>query len=72
MLRAPERFLNPMLIENQNEIFTPPPQDIAAEYNVTYDEAYHGASGYMHSTYAPFFWPLTSKTLDNVHGLWCC
>ncbi|KAM0708982.1 hypothetical protein Q7P35_003018 [Cladosporium inversicolor] len=53
----------------KNEIFTPPPQDIAAEYNITYDENFHGSSGCMHSTYAPFFWPLTKTIIQATKEL---
>lgn len=44
----------------ENELFTPPNKDIAEEYNVTFDPSVHGTSGYVHSSYSPFFWRTTS------------
>jgi hypothetical protein len=46
---------------DQNEVFTPPVDEIRDEYNITWDENAHGYKGYMHSTYSPFIWPTTSK-----------
>lgn len=45
----------------QNENFAPATSEIAAEYNITVDHAVHGYSGYVHSTYSPFYWPTTSR-----------
>jgi hypothetical protein len=50
-----------MLITFQNEKFTPPTKEISAEYGIKDDLVFHGDKGYMHSTYSPFFWPLTSE-----------
>ncbi|KAH7311455.1 hypothetical protein B0I35DRAFT_514229 [Stachybotrys elegans] len=41
----------------KSETFTPPIDEIISEYNVTWDLAAHGFSGYVHSTFPPFFWP---------------
>ncbi|KAI8649919.1 hypothetical protein NCS56_01443000 [Fusarium sp. Ph1] len=46
---------------NKNEIFTPPNKNIAQEYDINFDPSVHGTSGYVHSSYSPFFWPTTIK-----------
>ncbi|KAL6408757.1 GMC oxidoreductase [Ilyonectria robusta] len=53
----------------KNEKFTPATAAIAAEYNITYDAAAHGTSGYMHSTYSPFFWPTTKNMVGALKEL---
>ncbi|KAH6867735.1 hypothetical protein B0T10DRAFT_596953 [Thelonectria olida] len=53
----------------KNEKFTPPSDAIVSEYNVTYDAAFHGTSGYMHSTYSPFFWPTTKNIINAIKEL---
>ncbi|KAH7140350.1 hypothetical protein B0J13DRAFT_596606 [Dactylonectria estremocensis] len=53
----------------KNEKFTPPTKAIAAEYGVTVDASAHGTSGYMHSTYSPFFWPTTKNFVAAVKEL---
>jgi len=50
----------------QNEKFTPPTDEIKKEYGVTVDPAAHGSNGFIHSTYSPFFWPTTSKSLCKL------
>ncbi|EEU37666.1 uncharacterized protein NECHADRAFT_87433 [Fusarium vanettenii 77-13-4] len=47
----------------QSEFFMPPNKDIAQEYNITFDPSVHGTSGYLQSSYSPFFWPTTSQLL---------
>lgn len=50
----------------KNEIYTPPNDFIATEYNVTYDASAHGYEGYMNVSYSPFVWPTTSECLVNL------
>jgi choline dehydrogenase-like flavoprotein len=52
------------------ELFTPPGAAIAKEYNITYDPSVHGTSGYLKASYAPWFWPSTSKLASsNAHTI---
>ncbi|KAL2672469.1 hypothetical protein Neosp_013180 [[Neocosmospora] mangrovei] len=53
----------------QSEVFTPPNKDIAKEYNITFDPSVHGTSGYVHSSYSPFFWPTTKSLVQAVKEL---
>ncbi|KAM5354655.1 hypothetical protein ACJ41O_001302 [Fusarium nematophilum] len=53
----------------KNEKFTPANDAITAEYGVSFDAAAHGTSGYMHSTYSPFFWPTTKNIIGAVKEL---
>ncbi|TDZ31347.1 Dehydrogenase xptC [Colletotrichum spinosum] len=53
----------------KNEIFTPPSEEIVAEWGVQVDDAAHGKEGLMHSTYSPFFWPTTKFMIDAVKEL---
>ncbi|KAF5011439.1 hypothetical protein FDECE_2459 [Fusarium decemcellulare] len=53
----------------KNEKFSPPSDDIADEYDITVDASAHGTSGYMHSTYSPFFWPTTKNIIQAVEEL---
>ncbi|KAM0721529.1 hypothetical protein Q7P37_002454 [Cladosporium fusiforme] len=53
----------------KNENFTPPVENVATEYNVTYDLEYHGTEGYMQSTYSPFFWPATKNMVEATKEL---
>lgn len=43
----------------QQEIFTPPSDDIVAEWGVEFDPESHGESGNINVTYSPWFYPLT-------------
>ncbi|RSL91813.1 hypothetical protein CEP51_000067 [Fusarium floridanum] len=52
-----------------NELFTPPNKEIAKEYNITFDPSVHGTSGYVHSSYSPFFWPTTKNLVRAVKEL---
>ncbi|RGP80023.1 hypothetical protein FLONG3_1794 [Fusarium longipes] len=45
----------------KNEKFTPATAEIKKEYGVTIDPSAHGSSGFIHSTYSPFFWPTTKN-----------
>ncbi|KAK7419196.1 hypothetical protein QQZ08_010964 [Neonectria magnoliae] len=53
----------------KNERFTPPNDSTTEEYGVTFDPAAHGASGYMHSTYSPLFWPTTKNIVEAMKEL---
>ncbi|RSL54802.1 hypothetical protein CEP54_009664 [Fusarium duplospermum] len=53
----------------KNELFTPPNKGIAEEYNITFDPSVHGTSGYVHSSYSPFFWPTTKNLVQAVKEL---
>ncbi|KAI9154870.1 GMC oxidoreductase family protein [Paramyrothecium foliicola] len=53
----------------KNEKHTPPTDEITAEYNITYRPDAHGHSGYVHATYAPFFWPTTNYFVRGVKEL---
>ncbi|RSL62968.1 hypothetical protein CEP53_004555 [Fusarium sp. AF-6] len=53
----------------KNEKFTPPNADIKKEYAITTDASAHGTSGYMHSSYSPFFWPTTKNVVKAVREL---
>ncbi|KAL6355329.1 hypothetical protein LRP88_10915 [Fusarium phalaenopsidis] len=53
----------------KNEKFTPPNADIKKEYAITTDASAHGTSGYMHSSYSPFFWPTTKNIVKAVQEL---
>ncbi|RSL95418.1 hypothetical protein CEP52_012095 [Fusarium oligoseptatum] len=53
----------------KNELFTPPNKEIAKEYNITFDPSVHGTSGYVHSSYSPFFWPTTKNLVRAVKEL---
>ncbi|KAH9216733.1 hypothetical protein DL95DRAFT_495695 [Leptodontidium sp. 2 PMI_412] len=54
---------------NKNERFTPPSEEILAEYDIAWDPAAHGTSGYMHSTYSTFFWPTTKNIVAATQEL---
>ncbi|KAF5715928.1 alcohol oxidase [Fusarium mundagurra] len=51
----------------KNEKFTGPNDDIKKEYGITTDPSAHGSSGFIHSSYSPFFWP-TTKNLVKATG----
>ncbi|KAL9562449.1 hypothetical protein ACKAV7_013532 [Fusarium commune] len=51
----------------KNEKFTGPTADIKKEYGITTDPSAHGSSGFIHSSYSPFFWP-TTKNLVKATG----
>ncbi|KAH7236935.1 uncharacterized protein BKA55DRAFT_666687 [Fusarium redolens] len=51
----------------KNEKFTGPTADIKKEYGITTDPSAHGSSGFIHSSYSPFFWP-TTKNLVGATG----
>ncbi|KAI8711684.1 hypothetical protein NCS52_01432600 [Fusarium sp. LHS14.1] len=53
----------------KSEVFTPPNKGIAQEYNITFDPSAHGTSGYVHSSYSPFFWPTTKSLIQAVKEL---
>lgn len=55
------RIVPALLIRSQSEIFSPPNEDIAAQYNITYDSSAHGTDGRIHASYSPWFWPSTGK-----------
>ncbi|EKG16591.1 Glucose-methanol-choline oxidoreductase [Macrophomina phaseolina MS6] len=45
----------------KSEVFSPPNADVAAQYNITYDESAHGTDGRIHASYSPWFWPSTEN-----------
>ncbi|KAL5373727.1 hypothetical protein DPSP01_012472 [Paraphaeosphaeria sporulosa] len=49
----------------KNEKFTPPTEEILAEYDIKWDLAFHGDKGPMYTSYSPFIWP-TTKNLINA------
>ncbi|EXK76027.1 hypothetical protein FOQG_19211 [Fusarium oxysporum f. sp. raphani 54005] len=51
----------------KSEKFTGPTADIKKEYGITTDPSAHGSSGYIHTSYSPFFWP-TTKSLVAATG----
>ncbi|KAM0559948.1 hypothetical protein ACHAPJ_003900 [Fusarium lateritium] len=53
----------------KNEKFTPPTADIKKEYGVTTDPSAHGSSGYIDSSYSPFFWPTTKNIVKATEEL---
>lgn len=53
----------------QSEIFTPPSDDIVAEWGVEYDPSFHGTTGNIQTSYSRFFWPLTRVIIDAVKEL---
>ncbi|ETS77726.1 hypothetical protein PFICI_09788 [Pestalotiopsis fici W106-1] len=50
----------------KNEFFTPPDEQIASTYNITYDVSAHGFDGYMNVSYAPFIWPTTKDFASAI------
>lgn len=48
-----------LTIFEQQEIFTPPSDEIVAEWGVEFDPESHGESGNINVTYSPWFYPLT-------------
>ncbi|KAL3490339.1 hypothetical protein BJX62DRAFT_238152 [Aspergillus germanicus] len=53
----------------KSETFTPPTEEIQAEWNVTYDPSVHGSSGPIQSSYAPWIWPSTKHFIKALTGL---
>ncbi|KAH7081003.1 hypothetical protein FB567DRAFT_631146 [Paraphoma chrysanthemicola] len=53
----------------KNEKFTPATKEIEAEYGIQNNLAFHGNSGYMQSTYSPFFWPTTKNIVEATKAL---
>ncbi|OBS25046.1 hypothetical protein FPOA_05582 [Fusarium poae] len=53
----------------KNEKFTPPTAEIKRKYGVTVDPSAHGSSGFIHSTYSPFFWPTTKNFVQAAEEL---
>ncbi|KAF4454198.1 hypothetical protein F53441_3198 [Fusarium austroafricanum] len=51
----------------KSEKFTGPTANIKKEYGVTTDASAHGSSGFIHSSYSPWFWP-TTKTFVKATG----
>ncbi|CAO2649993.1 Nn.00g012850.m01.CDS01 [Neocucurbitaria sp. VM-36] len=52
-----------------NEKFWPPTKEIAAEYDIKDNLQNHGNTGYMHSTYSPWFWPTTKNIVKATKAL---
>ncbi|KAF3015849.1 hypothetical protein E8E14_006513 [Neopestalotiopsis sp. 37M] len=50
----------------KNEFFTPPDENIASTYGITYDVSAHGFDGYMNVSYAPFIWPTTKDFASAI------
>ncbi|KAL2832724.1 hypothetical protein BJY01DRAFT_253746, partial [Aspergillus pseudoustus] len=57
------------LLNRMSETFTPPTDEIAAEWNATYDPPVHGSSGPIQSSYAPWIWPSTKHFISALTGL---
>ncbi|KAH7305467.1 hypothetical protein B0I35DRAFT_361826 [Stachybotrys elegans] len=53
----------------KNERFTPAIDEIRDEYNITYTPEARGFSGYVHSTFAPFFWPTIANFVQAIREL---
>ncbi|PNP81101.1 hypothetical protein FNYG_05568 [Fusarium nygamai] len=53
----------------KNEKFTGPNADIKKEYGITTDPSAHGSSGFIHSSYSPFFWPTTKNLVKATEEL---
>ncbi|WXC60584.1 hypothetical protein SNK03_006463 [Fusarium graminearum] len=53
----------------KNEKFTPPTAEIKSKYGVTVDPSAHGSSGFIQTTYSPFFWPTTKNFVQAVGEL---
>ncbi|KAF5661417.1 alcohol oxidase [Fusarium heterosporum] len=53
----------------KSEKFTPPTAEIKKKYGVTTDPSAHGTSGFIHSSYSPFFWPTTKNFVEAVGEL---
>ncbi|KAF4995487.1 hypothetical protein FGRMN_5108 [Fusarium graminum] len=53
----------------KSETFTPPNAEIKKKYSVTTDPSAHGTSGFIHSSYSPFFWPTTKNFVEAVGEL---
>ncbi|KAL4890023.1 hypothetical protein BDV59DRAFT_185524 [Aspergillus ambiguus] len=53
----------------KSESFTPPIETIASEWNVSYDLSAHGSTGYVQSSYAPWFWPSTKHLISAITSL---
>ncbi|KAF2227118.1 GMC oxidoreductase [Elsinoe ampelina] len=45
----------------KSENYTPPNADVAKDYNITYNQAYHGTGGPIQNSHSPYVWP----TLKN-------
>ncbi|KAL4955773.1 hypothetical protein BDW69DRAFT_160027 [Aspergillus filifer] len=50
----------------KSETFTPPNEDIVAEWNVTYDLSIHGETGPIQSSWAPWIWPATKYFINTI------
>ncbi|KAH4800122.1 hypothetical protein HBI24_227390 [Parastagonospora nodorum] len=53
----------------KNEKHTPPTAEIAAQYDIKYDAKNYGTTGYMQTTFSPFFWPLTKNLITATKAL---
>ncbi|KAH8773644.1 hypothetical protein F5883DRAFT_548231 [Diaporthe sp. PMI_573] len=53
----------------KQEIFTPPSDDIVAEWGVEFEPESHGESGQINVTYSPWFYPLTRNIIDATNEL---
>ncbi|KAL3442657.1 hypothetical protein BJX65DRAFT_312566 [Aspergillus insuetus] len=53
----------------KSETFTPPTDEIQAEWNATYDPTVHGSSGPIQSSYTPWIWPSTKHFIKALTGL---
>ncbi|KAH7363120.1 hypothetical protein B0T11DRAFT_282129 [Plectosphaerella cucumerina] len=53
----------------KTETFTEPTPEILSEYNITWDDAVHGESGYIQTSYSPFFWPTTKNIVAATQEL---
>lgn len=51
---------------DQSEIFSPPNADVAAQYDITYDESAHGTEGRIHASYSPWIWPSTGRQIPEI------
>ncbi|KAF4535763.1 Choline dehydrogenase protein [Lasiodiplodia theobromae] len=53
----------------KSEIFSPPNADVAAQYDITYDESAHGTEGRIHASYSPWIWPSTENYVAGAKEL---
>ncbi|KAF2179730.1 GMC oxidoreductase [Zopfia rhizophila CBS 207.26] len=53
----------------KSENFTPPPQDFAAEWNITWDSTVHGFDGPVQSSFPPYQFPVIKNFFRAFHSL---
>ncbi|RPB05429.1 alcohol oxidase [Choiromyces venosus 120613-1] len=53
----------------KSENFTAPSEKLAEEFGITYDKSAHGYTGYIHSSFPRFLWPLLKNWIGSLKSL---